>query len=380
MDWEKNSPEMEEPLPSPGAETGEPAAENEFHEPQEYMEFTPPGSLPEQEPRRKRRRRKLYYAAAAVLILVLTGRPYISAVSEQIEESPQETPSVQQPAETGSPAEETPVIPEETKPEETPEVSLKKEPELEVHFWMFSHEHHGTIRMSNTSATHSVRATVRETTLDQIVWEKTLDEDEIRSGLFEIPELSTGDFYEDHMSELNALNAWPEFELTVTVRYESEDGTGEEEKEIVCEAAYESGYGFSYWDPGMTWNEQIPPDSFVITPWDEIYPWDEPKEIRYVLNDPDAVEDPDTICFDVSYNGRHVTSDECFEIIEEEKYDTVQIGGTVYTDVVIQTKRLVIPRPDWIPPSGTVHVVLTQLLTSTGELYSREFDYSYSPD
>ena len=73
-------------------------------------------------------------------------------------------------------------------------------------------------------------------------------------------------------------------------------------------------------------------------------------------------------------------TEEFFIIFEEEKYDTVQIGDTVYTDVVIRTKRLVIPRPDWIPPAGTVHVVLTQKLASSGEIYTNEYDYTYSPE
>ena len=96
--------------------------------------------------------------------------------------------------------------------------------------------------MSNIGALHSVYVSVRETVLDKPVWDYYLDEEEIQSGLYELPMLSTGDYYMEHMQELDAVNGWPKYEMTVKAWYENEAGDGEDTLEMtVPAAARESG-------------------------------------------------------------------------------------------------------------------------------------------
>jgi hypothetical protein len=342
--------------------------------PSPLQEFTPPGcggeALPAPASNRKRRVRRMLYAAAA---LVLLGLLFSKRGSAAVPVSTLTVPAAQEPVYTSASdippaiftsASDIPLI------EPTPE-PLGKEPVIDIDFFFFSHEHHIFVRMSNTDALHSVRVTVREKTLDKQVYEHYLDEEEIASGLFEAPMLSTGDYYMDNREAMEAANAWPEFELTLDAWYENEAGDGEELLTLTREPEPEMGVGLSYMRPDYSWSDYIPPDSFYVSPWEEL------EEIRYVINDPDAVNDPLTFSVDLSWNGRHAAPEEYEVVVEKNEYTLVDRETGTETPTVSYTRELVLRRPDWMPEEGTLHVHIVQLLASTGEKWVRDYDFEY---
>lgn len=342
-------------------------------------EYTPEGLTQPEEPAAKKRHRLrfLLYAAAALVYLGLLFRPGGAA-----RESAPVTPPAP-PAATAAPepsaeptAEPTPTV------EPMPE-PVGNEPAIRMEFFAFSHEHHGRVYLSHTDAVHSVEIQVRDQVLDLTAYDYFLDEEEIAAGCFELPVVSTGDLYMDHMEEYEAAGtpipgsdyiaaAWPQFELVVTAWYESEDGSGEDMLTLTTEAEFELGVGMSYWK--YDWDEQIPQYSFRIIPWEEL------EDLSYVINDPNAVTDPTVISVDISYNGRHAAPEEYETVLYREEYSIPNSETGEYVPTVGYTKELLLRRPDWMPEQGTVHVVLVQRLASTGELWTREYDYDYGAD
>lgn len=226
------------------------------------------------------------------------------------------------------------------------------------------------MRLGNTAALRSVEIVVRDKVLDKTVYEHALSAEEIARGLLELPKLSTGDLYMENMDAYNAVNGWPAFEMTVTARYENEAGDGEETLSLTAEPEFELGVGVSYMRPDYTWSEVVPPDSFVITPWEVL------EEINYVIADPDAVRDPLSFSVDLSYGGRHAAPEDYETVVEKSEYTLVTAGGEEIPTVGY-TKKLVLRRPDWMPESGTLHVTIVQRLASTGELWVRDYDFDY---
>ena len=321
-------------------------------------EFTPEGAAqPEAEKPRRRKLRFLLYAAAALVYLGLLFRP-----GGEKTPLPEPVPPVPAPVASAQP---------EPTPEPTPE-PVGSEPVIRTEFFSFSHEHHGRVYLSNTDALRSVEVSVRDKTLDLVAYDYFLSEEEIASGLYELPMLSTGDVFMEHMDEYDAVGGWPEFEMSVDARYEGSDGSEAAILETT-EPAFELGVGLSYWPPDYTWDEQLPPDSFRVVPWEEI------EELRYVINDPTAVTDPLTVSVDLSYEGRHAAPEEYETILYREEYELYNAETGGYEPTVGYTRQLLLRRPDWMPEQGTVHVVIVQRLASTGELWTREFDLSY-PD
>lgn len=364
-------PETEYRLPEAGAEDSSPSG-GEHENPDPAQEFTPPGSgraeVPAPPAKKRRRLRRLLYGVAA---LVLTGLLFSETAERELAPVVAVTvPPTEPPVYTSGSDIPLPVLAPTPEPTSEP---LGKEPVIDVDFFYFSHEHHAFVHMSNIDALHSVRVTVREVMLDKQVYEYYLDEDEIASGLFELPMLSTGDFYEENMSDYQTNGSWPHFELTLDAWYENEAGDGEDRMTLTLEPEYEMGIGVSYWRKDYTWDDQIPPDSFVITPWEET------DQIRFVVNDPEAVVDPTVFSVDISYGGRHADPDEYQDIIYRDEYDVTYSQTGEREHVVTYTSRLVLKRPDWMPESGTVHVTIVQRLASTGELWVRDFDYEYPP-
>ena len=369
-------PETEYRLPDPAAEDSSPPG-TDYDNPDPAMEFTPPGCGGENAAaaaqRKKRLRRLLYGAAALVLTGLLFSGGRGKAVPALVETAPQEpvyTSASDVPAPVYTSGSDIPVPVQTAASEPTPE-PLGKEPWIETDFFYFSHEHHARIRLSNTGALHSVRVSVRDKTLDKPVFEYYLSEEEIAAGGCELPVLSTGDLYMENMAAYEAVNGWPDFEMTVDAWYENEAGDGEDTLTITREADPELGIGLSYMRPDFNWSEAVPSDSFYVQPWEEI------EDIRYVINDPEAVRDPLTFSVDISWNGRHAAPEEYEEVLEKSEYNLVNSETGESTPHVGYTRELVLRRPDWMPEEGTLHVCIVQYLASTGEKWIREYDLVY---
>ena len=356
------------------------------------LEFTPPGrsggDIPPEPSRRRRRIRRLLYAAAAVVItgLLFGGKaapsspvfaPAETPAVTLLPAPPEETAALPLPsAGMGSPdaeptAEAAPTPDAEPEPtaEPTPE-PIDKTPVIDAVFFQFSHEHHARLALDNTDALHSVRVTVRDKTLGTQVYEHYLSHDETAAGVFELPMLSTGDVYMANMDAYDAVNGWPEFEMTVDAWYENEAGDGEDTLTMTLAPEFELGFGFNYMRPDFDWDEAVPPDSFYVTPWEET------DQIRYVVNDPDAVTNPLTVSVDVSVDGQHAAADDFETVLKKDEYTIVHADGTEEPHVG-HTAVFLLRRPDWIPAEGTVHVTIVQYLASTGEQWVREFDFEY---
>ena len=364
-------PETEYLLPDSGAEDAAPPGTDHAN-PDPALEFSPPGrgrAETAAAAERKRRIRRLLYGAAALVLLGLLYSARSPAHSTIPAQGPYTSASdVTAPPSAAPTSEPTPV----PTPEPTSEI-VSKVPVIEPAFFCFSHEHHGQIKLSNTDALHSVYVSVRETLLDQPVWEHYLEEDEMKNGLFVLPELSTGDYYMEHMQELDAVGGWPKFEMSVKAWYENEAGDGEDTMEMTLSAQEELGIGISYWGPTYTWDEELPPDSFIFKPWEET------EDVSYVFNDPAAVKDPTIISIDVVCNGRHAAPEEYEVVLDKDEYSILDPETGEYIPTVGITKTLILRRPDWMGESGTLHVTIVQRIAATDQLWTREFDYDYPP-
>ena len=356
--------------PAPALEDPRPAG-TDFEPPDSSLEFTPPGlgggdDLP---PNRRRYKWKRLLLVAAGCLLLATARLIPSADHKPL--LPRTPLTSSAPAASIAPQPSSEPAPELT-PEPTADpVPISKVPVITADFFCFSHEHHARVRMDNIGSLHSVQVTVRDKILDKQVYDYFLTDDEIASGVFELPVLSTGDFYMENMQAYDEISAWPEFEMTVSARYENETGDGEDSLTITREADFELGFGLSYMRSDSNWSEVIPSDSFYIQPWEEI------DELHYVINDPEAVRDPLTISVDLSWNGRHVEPEEYEELLEKSEYNIIDPDTGESTPHVGYTSELVLRRPAWMPEEGTVHVCIVQYLASTGEQWVREYDFDY---
>ena len=356
--------------PDPALEDSRPVG-TDYEMPDSSLEFTPPGLgggavLPS---RRRRHRWKRLLLVAAGCLLLTAAWLIPSADHEPLLPGPPLTSSV--PAASIAPQPSSESVPELT-PEPTAEpVPISNVPVITTGFFCFSHEHHARVRMDNIGSLHSVQVTVRDKILDKQVYDHSLTDDEIASGVFELPVLSTGDFYMENMQAYDEISAWPEFEMTVSARYENETGDGEDTLTITREADFELGFGLSYMRSDSNWSEVIPSDSFYIQPWEEI------DELHYVINDPEAVRDPLTISVDLSWNGRHAEPAEYEELLEKSEYNIVDPDTGESTPHVGYTSELVLRRPVWMPEEGTLHVCIVQYLASTGEQWVREYDFDY---
>lgn len=356
--------------PDPALEDSRPVG-TDYEMPDSSLEFTPPGLgggdvLPS---RRRRHRWKRLLLVAAGCLLLTAAWLIPSADHEPLLPGPLLTSSV--PAASIAPQPSSESVPELT-PEPTAEpVPISNVPVITTDFFCFSHEHHARVRMDNIGSLHSVQVTVRDKILDRQVYDHSLTDDEIASGVFELPVLSTGDFYMENMQAYDEISAWPEFEMTVSARYENETGDGEDTLTITREADFELGFGLSYMRSDSNWSEVIPSDSFYIQPWEEI------DELHYVINDPEAVRDPLTISVDLSWNGRHAEPAEYEELLEKSEYNIVDPDTGESTPHVGYTSELVLRRPVWMPEEGTLHVCIVQYLASTGEQWVREYDFDY---
>ena len=293
--WEEYPPESEGfSAPCEEAEFCPPDAESEFSPPPrpDYAnpdpdrEFDPPGRGSGDAPPSRRRRRKgkrlLFALAACVLVIAAwpassasrgahsPGAPLVpSAPAATAAPQPSgkpdtapETDAAPTPEPVAVPTPEPVAVPT---PEPTP---LSKVPVITTDFFFFSHEHHARVHMDNIGALHSVQVTVRDKVLDKQAYDHFLSEEEIASGLYELPMLSTGDLYMENLQAYQDINAWPELELTVKAWYENEAGDGEDMLTLTLEPDFELGVGISYQKPSWDWDANIPADSFVVTPWE----------------------------------------------------------------------------------------------------------------
>lgn len=374
-----------EEFPSPGEESGAPPDRAEYQEPDgsaEYpgseqvdhaplhpdREFTPPGrggaAIPLENRKHRRIRKMLFGAAALVLTVLLFQQAGFLHMGRDKEKGPRI--STAEPAETGERTEN--LSPKETlPPAETPAAepspaseALVYEPVIRVNFFSFSSEHHALIEMEHTDFTRSVTLVLHDRTLDEAVWSGELTAEEIASGTYEMPGVDPSEYYLDHWDEFEASGKWPEFELILEAVYKDEDGT-EQTVSLRRGAVEETGYGFTYWRDDETPSAffTVYPGCFVVSPWEET------ETVMYIIDDPDAVTGPDIVSVSLSSGGKSITM------------ENVQITDEISEFTGEVTKVLVIPRPDWMPPEGTVHVTITWWLNSVKKCWTKEMDYAY---
>ena len=214
---------------------------------------------------------------------------------------------------------------------------------------------------------------ITEPILGLVVAEYELTDEEIASGEFSLPALDTGDIYMAHMAEYDKAHAFPEeLQLSVTVRYGSDDG--EKALEYSVTDSPEQGWGMMYWPDNEQKTDWSWPGYFRFSTYESLYP------VSLVLDEPDKVQSqPESIVLSVSLSidGREILPDEC-EIVDEAEedpfaayYDSDEPAQTFYYS------RIFLRRPDWAPEHGTVHMSVTQQLFADGSLWTTEQDFEY---
>lgn len=190
-----------------------------------------------------RRRRLLHLLAASVVVASVVLTPAWRSTSPIQSTAISPVPALTAvPGSTEAPPAAPTPAPTEAPTMASTSASELMVPEVKAVFYNFSHEHHGSIRMKNTQWLRGVTVTVRETVMEQIVFDHELDSSEISRGFYELPVLSTGDVYMENMEAYDALGAWPTFEMKIAYRYENESEEREESGEISLDPAHETGY------------------------------------------------------------------------------------------------------------------------------------------
>lgn len=327
-------------------------------------EFPPPGIAvagEEEGGRRRRLRRCFRLAAAAALVLLLGSRISPSESVPFVPDGPSPIST-----EAPSPA-ETP----EATPEPTPEPTPEQDPSCEIIFFSFSHAHQTFLQFQRPEAFREVDIEIWEPILDIPVAEYSLGPEEIASGELSLPMLSTGDIWEEHRDEYNALDAWPStLELRASLRYETAAGEVSETRTLT--AAHELGWSVSYWPEDYTESTWVYPGCFVFSTYESDVP------IKLVVNDPDAVE-PLVLSATLSIDGREIPADSFrFKQIEEEV--TFRHADGTEEPGILYYAFLIVQKPDWAPESGTVHATVVQFLEGCERVWTSEADYRYTPE
>ena len=375
-DYSVPADETEYSPPCQAAEYTPPSGEEYPQPPQEeeFSQFARYSAEPRERGGKRPVRRLFYYLAAVLLIIFLFNAPQRAPwpITPMPSPAPVQTaPPVQTPA----PAVEPTTLPSaDPTPEPTPEPTTN-EPGVKLFFFSFSAVHYGVIEVWHEEALHSVYVDIRDQTLGNSLWSIYIEREDFISGRYELPPLDYADYYLKHLDQFSSDESMPELVMNVTIWYESDSGQGEDTAEYSCTASPEMGFSTNYWEE-ITIGDQHFTDCFVVSPW-EI-----DGELRYVINDIDALDSPDVISVSLSFGARSITAEDCIVAYEDYTFtgEDRRTGQSVtFTDRMVY---LVIPRPDWIPESGTVHVKIVQRLRSSGELWiqERELDYPFVYD
>ena len=244
-----------------------------------------------------------------------------------------------------------------------------KEPEAEALFFSFSSEYHAWVILSNTETVQSVTAELREKNLDETVesytWEK--GDPAIEAGVLRIPVLDSSSLYFSHMDYYSNNRLEPELEMEVTVRYALPDSGEEETIDLKVQPAYEEGVYARYWGSGSFAREEGYPDSFEVGTYDKSESW------RFVVGRSELVTEPGIFSISAEYGGRNVTEEECRTVVKEPDQTLLELGFESEPNAV-----LLIPRPDWMPDSGTLTLKITQYLEHYGCTLTKTLKIDYS--
>ena len=375
------TPEDEYPAPALGSETVNPAPETEFSTPDPSQEFDQTSGITEETTergfKRLRKIRKLMYGAAAIALGFVLLSPDHSEEPDAVPTEATATAAIAATAEplAPTPAGETaaavPVTPVPTPVStDTPAPEpVVKEPEAEALFFSFSSEYHAWVILSNTETVQSVTAELREKNLDETVesytWEK--GDPAIEAGVLRIPVLDSSSLYFSHMDYYSNNRLEPELEMEVTVRYALPDSGEEETIDLKVQPAYEEGVYARYWGSGSFAREEGYPDSFEVGTYDKSESW------RFVVGRPELVTEPGIFSVSVEYGGRNVTEEECRTVVKEPDQTLLELGFESEPNTV-----LLIPRPDWMPDSGTLTLKITQYLEHYGCTLTKTLKIDYS--
>ena len=361
-------PEAEFRQPNGTAEDASPPGQD-YVNPADEMEFSPPGSgrvdaaVPSG--KRKRLRRLLYGVFALVLLGLIFFRPSDNSPSILV------TPSQAVPA-----VSEAPVSPDEPTPELTPEPTAPLSTDLECHlvFFNFSAMHHGFIKLFNQQDVISARAEIWETNLESLEWSQDLSAEEIERGYFPLPGFDDSDTYFKFMDEYEQSGLMPALELRVTLCVDAE---GESRTlSYSQEAIEEQGWSVSYWGSDFTplWEGQsCYPDCFGVMSYEA---YDAPPAMR-MGSYQDAL-DSGAICIELTINGVPVPAEGARIITRENPiYRSNEQDELVETGKVYYTTTVVIPRPADAPAQGSAHFTIFQYLSEYDLVWVSNRDLEY---
>ncbi len=365
----------EYPAPAQGSETVNPALEKEFSTPDPSQEFDQTSGITEEKTesvfKRLRKIRKLMYGAAAIALGFVLLAPKQSGEADPPETAPADVTAMPYTTAVAVLTAEAIITPVPTPiPTDTPvPAPVWMEPKIDPIFIGFSSEFYAWIKLIHPEAVRSVTAEMRERNLDEQISSYTWEEGDpaIETGLLEIPAFNGGDFYFAHMDYYMRNNLEPEPEMRVTVRYTASDGVTEESVGLTVQPAPEEGVFARYWGNGPSARDNGYPDSFEVGTYSESDSW------RFVIDRPDLVTEPGIFSVSAACGGRKVTEAECRIQTVEPDPELLALGFNSKPTVI-----LLIPRPDWMPESGTLTMKITQYLEYFGRPLTKTIRIDFS--
>ena len=364
MDREdRTSPPERLPLPPeeicPPAEEFPSPAPEAFPPPEEFE-----ARSAAEESSAKRRKRLLALAAAALLLLTgpLARRGQQAAIPGGPEGPGGETPAVSAaPEPTAAPT------PEPTpEPSPSPEPTPEPDPACEILFYNFSSTSYARLLFTRPEAFRSVELELREPILDLPAASFSFGPEDLAEGVLELPGVEVGELYWEHREEYEARNSFPEeLNMHAVLVYEKDGQPVTEERDLL--SSPEQGWSLRYWPSSTEESDWAFPGCFVFSTYESYTP------LTLVLDRPEEVR-AGTISVSFSLDGRAIEAD----LVRCETWrEAYTIGGMAVSDP-FYFARLVLPRPDWAPESGILHVEVTQYLEGYRQILVIQRDLAYS--
>ena len=347
--------------------------------PDEFNRFPPPEQETERAGSRMMRTMLLLGFSGLSAVGLLFSRanasaagadPVVQVVSAALTESPSPAEAV------GAAVLETPVPTEEPREEETPPVTdtpapsdtpvptdtpaPKETPAIDALYFCFSAEYHLSLKLSDAEELASCEVTVTDRTLGNELFSHVLTQEELAGGRYEMEPFWIDNYYMEHWSEWEVLNAYPDPVLSVTAIYRTESGETVLTKD--AEATDEIGWTVRYDAPDAEANEYTYPGCLYFGTYE-----------TFGIGPLVAMDDPSVvplggISVSVTAGGVKVLPESC--TVNERAFMIFDEPTGYYSTYVI------IPLPEGAPEHGTARFTVTQMLTGgTVETFERDINY-----